>query len=258
MSTEILVKDLRERSLPVAALSIGIGILTIGALGVYSGMSDTLDDLTKDFPEELMSFMGGDAPGGYVVGEVFNLIAPLALVGFAVMTGAAATAGEEERKTLGMVMGTPVSRTSVLVGKAVALLVALGVATGGFLLAASSATAWFDVGLSTGNVVATAVHLGSLALVFGAVAMAAGAVTGRASVAAGVAGGIAVASYLANSMLPLADLDGWAEVSPWFYYAGSEPLVNGFDPTHFLVLCGLAAAAFAVALVAFNRRDLKG
>ena len=115
MSTEVLTKDLRERAVPVSALSIGVGLLTIGALGVYSGMSSTLDDLTKDFPEELMSFMGGDAPGGYVVGEVFNLIAPLALVAYAVMTGAAATAGEEERKTMGMLMGTPVSRTSIFV-----------------------------------------------------------------------------------------------------------------------------------------------
>ena len=258
MSAEVLTKDVRERALPVAALSLGISLLTIGALGVYSGMSGTLDDLTKDFPEELMAFMGGDAPGGYVVGEVFNLIAPLALVAYAVMTGASATAGEEERKTLGMVMGTPVSRTSVLVAKAGGLLLALVTSTGLFLLAAVGASTLFDVGLQAGNVVATVLHLGSLALFFGALAMAVGAATGRPGVAAGVAGGVAVLSYLAKSMLPLADLDRWAELSPWFYYAGSEPLTNGFDIVNFLVLLVLAAVAFGVALLAFNRRDLKG
>lgn len=69
---------------------------------------------------------------------------------------------------------------------------------------------------------------------------------------------MAVVSYLAKSMLPLADLDRWAELSPWYYYAGSEPLANGFDVAHFLVLVGLAVAAFAAALLAFNRRDLRG
>ena len=258
MSTEVLTKDVRERALPVAALSIGVGLLTIGALGIYSGMSGTLDDLTKDFPDELMAFMGGDAPGGYVVGEVFNLIAPLALVAYAVMTGASATAGEEERKTMGMVMGAPVSRTSMLVAKAGGLVLALVVSTGLFLLAAVGAATVFDVGLQAGNVVATVLHLGSLSLFFGAVAMAVGAATGRPSLAAGVAGGVAVMSYLTKSMLPLADLDRWAELSPWFYYAGSDPLTNGFDPVHFLVLVGLAAGAFAAALFAFNRRDLRG
>ncbi len=258
MSTEVLTKDLRERLVPVTALSVGLGLLTVGGLGVYSGMGDTLDDLTKDFPDELMAFMGGDAPGGYVVGEVFNLIAPLALVAYAVMTGASATAGEEERKTMGMVMGTPISRTRMVISKIGGLVLALAVATGLFLLAAVGASSWFDVGLQTGNVAATVLHLGSLALMFGAVAMAVGAATGKPGLAAGAAGGLAVASYLAKSMLPLADLAEWAEVSPWFYYAGSEPLANGFDVAHFLVLSSLALAALLAALIAFNRRDLRG
>ncbi len=137
MSAEVLTKDLRERAVPVAALSVGVGLLTDRRPRASTrACRGTLDDLTKDFPEELMAFMGGDAPGGYVVGEVFNLIAPLALVAYAVMTGASATAGEEERKTMGMVMGTPVSRTSMLVAKAGGLVVSLARGHGLFLLAA--------------------------------------------------------------------------------------------------------------------------
>ena len=258
MPVEVLTKDLRDRVVPVTALSVGVSLLTVGALGVYSGMPDTLDELTQSFPEELMSFVGGDAPGGYVVGEVFNLIAPLALVAYAVMTGASATAGEEERKTMGMVLGAPVSRRTMLLSKAGGLALSLMAAAGLFLLAAAVSSSWFDVGLQTGNVVATVVHLGSLALLFGAVAMAFGAATGKPGLAAGITGALAVASYLASSMLPLADLDRWAELSPWFYYAGSNPLTNGFDLAHFLVLSGLAALAFAAALFAFDRRDLRG
>ncbi len=258
MSAEVLTKDLRERSVPVVALSVAVGVLTVGALGIYAGMSTTLDDLTQDFPDELMAFMGGEAPGGYVVGEVFNLIAPLALVAYAVMTGAAATAGEEERKTLGVLLGAPVSRTRVLVEKAAGLTLAVAGATGLFLVAAAGASAMFDVGLQTSNVVATVMHLGMLAWAFGLIALAAGAATGKVGVGAGVGGGLAVASYLADSVLPLADLDRWAELSPWFYYNGGEPLANGLDPVHLLVLAAVAVGAFAVALISFNRRDLRG
>lgn len=258
MSAEVMTKDLRDRSLPVLALGLALGVLTVGALGVYSGMSATLDNLTKNFPAELMAFMGGDAPGGYVVGEVFHLIAPLALVTYAVLTGASAIAGEEESKTLGVLLGVPVSRTRVLAEKAGALAVSVAVATGLFLLAAAGSSAMFDVGLQTSFVVATAVHLGALALMFGLVALAVGAATGKVGLAAGGAGGLAVLSYLAASMLPLADLETWAPFSPWFYYAGSEPLTNGLDPTHLLVLVLLALASFAGALFFFNRRDLRG
>lgn len=259
MTAEIvLARDLRERAVPVVVLSLSIGLLTFGALGVYSGMSTTLDDLTQDFPEEVLTFIGGDGPGGYVVGEVFNLIAPLALVSYAVMSASSATAGEEQRKTLGLVLGAPVSRAAVMIAKALGLLVGVVAATGLFLVSAVVSSLMFDVGLDIGHVLATGVHLGALVAFFGAVSLLTAAATGRPGLASGVAGGLALASYLSASMLPLADLDRWAELSPWFYYAGSDPLANGLDPTHLLVLTGLTGIALAVAVFSFVHRDLKG
>ncbi len=258
MSTDVLVKDLRDRRTSVTVLGLSLALMTFFVLGIYAGMRVTLDDLTKDFPPELLAFMGGDAPGGYVVGELFNLIAPIALVGYAVMTGASATAGEEERKTLGMLLGAPVSRTDVLVSKAVGLVSGVVLATALFMLAAAGSSVLFDVGLGTTNVVATSVHLGMLAILFGLLALAVGAATGRSGTAAAASGGLALVCYLADSMLPLAGLERWAELTPWFYYAGSDPLRNGLDLVHLSVLAVLAALALAAARVAFNRRDLKG
>ncbi len=258
MAADVLAKDLRERSVSVLALGLSVAMLTVGVLGIYTGMSDAIDELTRNLPAEVLAFVGGDAPGGYVVGELFHLIAPLALVAYAVLTGASALAGEEENKTLGLLLGVPLRRSRLVAEKAVGLVVGVGSAGGLFLLAAVGASALFGVGLDGWHVVATGVHLVLLAVLFGSVALALGAATGRSGLAAGAVGAVAVAAYLSDSMLPLARLDGWARLSPWYYYTGSDPLVNGLDLPHLGVLAALTGAALLVAVIAFGRRDLRG
>lgn len=258
MSTDVLVKDLRERTVPGGGLALGLSATTIFVLGIYAGMRTTFDAITQDFPPELLAFIGGEGPGGYVVGELFHLIAPAALVAYAVVTGASATAGEEERGTLGMLLGLPVRRTAVLTGKTVGLVAAVVVVTAAFAASVLVADVLFGVGLSAGGVLAASVHLGALALMFGFLALAAGAATGRPATASGTVGGLALVCYLADAMLPLADLAGWAELSPWFYYAGSEPLVHGVSPGHLAVLVAIGVAALVAARLAFDRRDLRG
>ncbi len=258
MPNDVLVKDVGERRVPALGLGVGLFVMAMFVLGLYSGLKETLDEMTAGFPDALLDFVGGDGPGGYVVGELFGLIAPIALVGYAVMSGASALAGEEEKGTMAMLSAQPVSRTSILAQKAIGLLIALTVAAGLFWAGVTLSAAYFDVGLDLGGLAAACVHLLFLAAAFGALALALGAATGQPGLAAAIAGGVAALSYLSNAMFPLAGLDGWAELSPWFYYAGDEPLANGINVVHLLVLAVLAAAALAVSVGTFNRRDLKG
>lgn len=258
MSGDILAKDLTERRTPVLALGGFLFVMAMFALGLYSGLQETFDKLTRDMPEQLLTFIGGDTPGGYVLGEIFSLIAPLTMVGYAVMAGSAATAGEEERKTLGVLVAQPVTRRSILLAKATGLVTAVLAIGALFWLGTTLAATVFDIAVDTGGVAAACLHLALLAVMFGTIALAAGSLTGRPGTAAAVAGGAAVAAYLADSMLPLADLDSWAELSPWFYYFGSDPLRNGVDIGHLLVLAVVAALALLVAVRSFERRDLRG
>ena len=258
MSPQILARDLRDRRATVVVVSAGFAILTLAALGVGSGLQDTIDDLTRNMPEALTAFIPADVPGGYVVGEVFNLIAPLLLVGYATITGAAAAAGEEDRGTMTVLISLPVSRRQVLAAKSVGLVIALTVLLVMFGAAAWLASILFGTGLTVVNIAATCLHLLALAAVFGALALAVGGLTGDPSLASMITGGTAAVAYIADSLLPLAGLEGWARLSPWHYYASSTPLANGLDVVHLLVLLGLAAVATGVAFVGFDRRDLKG
>lgn len=258
MSAEILTRELTDRRTPVAALSAVLVILAFFVTGISSGLESTMQALTNAMPKAVTAFIP-IGPGGYGVGELFNLMAPLVLIAYAVMTGAAATAGEEQAGTMSMLSAQPVSRRSILAQKGLSLAGGLAVVTLVFGAATAISAALFGVdALTTAHVAAACLHLYLLALLFGAVTLAAGTLTGNPSITAGIGGGLAVAAWVSASMLPVAGLDGWARLSPWYYFSSGEPLANGIDLTHVLVLAVLTALAAAIAFVAFDRRDLKG
>ncbi len=259
MSPDLVRKELRDRLSPTLSLGIWLALFCGLALSIYAGMKATLDELVSGYPPELLAVIGGaQGPGGYVVGEIFNLIAPLALVIYAIAAGARSVAGEEDGGTMGLLAAQPLTRLSILVSKATGLVSSLLAASMLFWVGVTTGSNVFGVGLASRDAAAASVHLFVLATSFGLVGLAAGAVTGSATRAAGITGGFAAAAYLAATTLPLAGFDRWAELSPWFYYNASQPLVNGIHPGHLLVLAAMAAVATVVAARVFTRRDLRG
>lgn len=258
MSPEILRHDLDARRTGTLVLGLSLGVLSFFALAMSVPMGDMLDALTNNLTPALQAFLGGETPGGYVVGEVFNLIAPITLVAYAVAAGASILAGEEQTKTMGILASQPVSRLSILWAKAGALAIVLVVAVAIFWAGLALGTWAFDVELSPGAAAAGSVHLLFLGLAFGALSFGVAAATGRPQVATAAVGGLAVVAYFAQAMLPLAGYDTAAQASPWYYYLGSEPLTNGVDLVHLGVLAVITVAGLIVAAVTFPRRDLKG
>ncbi len=59
--------------------------------------------------------------------------------------------------------------------------------------------------------------------------------------------------------MPLSEnFAGWAKISPFHYYLGSDPLVNGMHWGHGAVLAGVFVVLVAASLPAFQRRDIRG
>ena len=258
MSAELLTHEVRQRRTGTGVLGLALGAFAFFGLAVSGSLGTALDEMTKSFPKALTAFLGADVPGGYVVGEIFTLIAPIALVAYAVLAGASALAGEEASGTMSILSAQPVTRERVLVAKAGGLAASLiGIALL-FWAGMTLASVIFDSQITAGPLAAGTVHLLFLALAFAAISLAVGAATGRPEIASGAAGGIAVVAYLTNAMLPLAGMDRWAELSPWHYALGSDPLRNGIDIAHLGVLTGIGAIAFVIAVLTFRRRDLRG
>ncbi len=265
MLGSVLMKTLRDQRRALVWWATGLLATAAMYASFYPSVranAKTMDRFIKSMPEWMQnSFLSasGDytSPAGYLHTEMFSFFAPLLLLVFAIGAGARAIAGEEERQTLDILLATPVSRRRVAVDKFLAMVAGtLGLALVLWLSIAVLGPP-FDLTPDFANLGAAVVSCLLLGVAFGAIAFAVGCVTGRRGLAIGVTSAIAGISYLVDILVPAVKSLAWLQrLSPFHYYADSEPIANGLDPVHVLVLVAIAAVGFALALVGFERRDL--
>ena len=211
MLRNVALKSLRDIRRGFLWWSLGlIGFVSL-IVSVYPTVhsNPSLNKLAQDYPEALQAFIafGGavdySSAAGYLGIELFSLMVPLLLLVAAIGTGAGAIAGEEERGTLELLLANPVSRTRVVLEKAVALgleLAGLGLVLWLALWVGAVAT---GMDISVGHLAAATLSAVLLALAYGAIAILLGAATGRRALAIGVTAAAGVAAYLVNGLAPL-------------------------------------------------------
>jgi ABC-2 type transport system permease protein len=228
---------------------------------MYTAIDSTLADLGDDFPEAILAIAGGgdlsSAEGWYQV-EHFGLMVPIGVMVMTITIGARALAGEEARRTMGLLLANPISRSRVLLEKTLTML--LYAVTAGVVTFAGVAVGSMiaGLGLNMVNVAATSLLGTLLGLMFGAMALALSAATGRVKVAIFGAVGAALGFHVVASFLSINDsYAGWARWTPNYYYLGSDPLVSGMHWGHGALLAALTVGFIALSLVLFQRRDLR-
>jgi beta-exotoxin I transport system permease protein len=242
-----------------AALMFAFMGLMIGPM--YNFIDEALISMQASFPEELLALFGGgdmSTPEGFYQIETFGLMAPIAVMVVTVAIGGRALAAEEANRTMGLLLANPIGRSTVLLEKTAAMVLGafvVGIATFAGVVGGS----WIGgLGMSVINIAATTLLVTLLGLLFGTLALALGAATGR--VAAAIWGAVALAFvfFLIDGLLPFTEtLAGWARISPFYYYLSSDPLLNGMHWGHAAVLAGLTVVFVAVAVPLFQRRDLR-
>jgi ABC-2 type transport system permease protein len=242
---------------------VTIGVVSLASL-LYFGMIVYQDiDLSvyTSLPPAFESLIGigEDADvASLAYNAIYSSYGAIIMAGLAIAMGAAFIAGEERKGTIGVLLGNPRSRSQVLLAKTAAMLVMMGLSglvLGGVGLAAPAS---LGVSIEGMDVTAFTVHLIVGTVFYGFLALAIGSWTGRTGVASGVSAGVLAVSFFAVGILPI--IEGWENVAkafPWYYFAGSDPLMNGLDWGHLGILGGASLALFVVAFVGVNRRDLR-
>lgn len=245
------------------ALAGGGLMVALGAMmgPIYTFLPVELRDLGDQLPEALLALVGnGDfstAAGWYQL-ENFSLMAPTAVMLVTITLGARALAGEEGNRTMGLLLANPISRTSVLLQKASAMVLLVAVVGALTFVGTWIGVTISGVEMSMGGAAAASLLVSLLGLVFGGLALLLSAATGRVRVAVMGTLGVLLVAYFANSFLPLStDLADFARFSPFFYYLGGQPLVDGLDWVHAAVLGTIFLAEVMLATVLFTRRDLR-
>jgi ABC-2 type transport system permease protein len=255
------VRDLRWPTFWVAlTLAIGGGYFT----ALYNTYVQTFDlaSMMDKMPPAMKELIGGSDldlsnATGFLNIELFPLILPALLAGFAIAMGSGFTAGEEARGTIDVLLSYPVPRWQMVLEKVSALALSM-------VLIAVVMLAGIQVGAVVGDApvnldkVAAGLALATvLSLAFGMMALAIAALTGNRGASAGIPVGLIVVMYLVQSLsAQIETLRSINGLSLFHYYLGGNPLKNGLDAGNAVVLAAVALVLLVAALFAFERRDL--
>lgn len=255
------IRDLRWPTFWVAlSLALGGGYFT----ALYRTYTQTFDlnKLMQQMPESMRALIGGSdidlsSATGFLNVELFPLILPALLAGFAVALCSGFTAGEESRGTIDVLLSYPVARWRMVVEKLAALIIAMSVVSVVMLAGIQAGAVAGDSPVELDKVGAGLIMATFLSLAFGTMALAIAAYSGNRSAAAGIPIGLMVVMYLVQSLSPqIESLRAINWLSLFHYYLGHSPLKNGLNLGDTAILAMVAAIFLAISLIAFDRRDL--
>ncbi|MEB7448317.1 ABC transporter permease subunit [Arthrobacter koreensis] len=232
-------------------------------LPLYPSMNGAdMRSLISSLPPELVNALGYEdilSGPGYVQATFFGLLGFVLVTAAAVSWGSTAIAGAEESGRLELVLSHGVGRVHYALETALGILTRLlwfTVLTAAVVLALNGPS---ELGLDAADVVAAEAAWLGLGYLSGSVAMAAGALTGRRTVALGTAAGVAAAGYVMNALANQNPDLGWLRnLSPYSWAYRNDPLAEGFDVTGLGLLAAACALFTALAVWALNRRDVLG
>ena len=264
MLGKVLVRTLEDQRRALVYWSGSLVLLVGMYVAIWPSMRDQpgynqiLDQMPEAF-RSLFAAAGADMSTsvGYIQVELLSFMGPIAVLIYGISAGVAAVAGEEDRHTMDMLLANPVSRSRLVLDKFAAMvlgIVLLAAVTGAALVLEGMLV---DMGLPVGPVAAAMLHLALLGVVFGSLALALSAATGRSGVSRAVPIVVAVVAYVVNGLAPMVDwLEPVQKLSPFYQYIGHDPLRNGVDLSSVLVAVLTAAVLVGVAVAGFRRRDV--
>lgn len=258
---EMVRWDVREKVRLAAGVGVALAVTSVMVLALYPAVGDGFADLQENLPESVRNLLGGASAStlpGWVNLELVSILLPFVLLLLGAALGAAWLAGAEDDRTAAVLLSTPATRGGVVLAACVAGVLLLAVATvvtlAGFVV--GDAVVPDDLGRS--EVVATLVHVATLGVLGLALALAVGALGGRRALALGVPGVVGVVSFVVDGFAPTVPGLEWAQnLSAFFWAVGHEPLTTGWDLAGLGVVLGASVLLVLVAVVAYERRDLR-
>ncbi|MBK8264335.1 MAG: ABC transporter permease subunit [Nannocystis sp.] len=256
----VLVQVLRERRRSLAGWAVAFAAICGMYTSIYPYMAEmNLQAMLEALPREMIEALGYDdmsSAAGYVGSATYGLVAFALLMVFAIGNGAALLAGDEESGALELELTSPLPRAAIYVQRLGALWAQITALVAVVFAVTLTLDLAQGLGIPTLDLAAATLQLWLLIGLFGSLAFAAGAATGRRGIGLGVAATLAVVSWMLNAIGPTIGLEWMSSISPVGWYMDSNPITRGFHPVDALLLALAAALVIAAGLRRFVRRDL--
>ena len=266
MHAHVLRRGLAEQTRALIAWAGGLGLLALMYLAFYPaihGSGVNIQQLLDQLPKPVRdAFLGAgvdyNTPTGYLGTELFAFLVPLLLLVVAIVAGSRALAAEESTGTIDLLLATPLPRRRLVVEKALAAsLPVLGLAAVVWLVVLAFGPP-FGIVVNVADLAVALLAVALMAIGFGLLALLIAGATGRRSLGAGAAAGLAAACYVLNALgSAVPALQGVATiVSPFHWTGGPGVLVSGVPWSGMLALVVLPFVLLGLALLTYERRDL--
>lgn len=260
-SLPLFAKVARDTWPGLVGWAAAIAGTTLVYLPLHRSFGDeSIAQVMESMPQALIKALNYDllASGpGYVQATIYGLLGFAFLTIAAVGWGGQAVGGDEEAGRLELTLAHAVSRSQVVLERALAMTLKVIILAGVTLALVLALNGPSDLGIDVGNAVETSVDFAALALLPGAMALCVGAWTGRRVPALVAGAAVAVLGYTLNALGNQDDNLEWMHtLSPYHWAYGNQPLINGVDWGGFALLAGLSALLVALAVVGLNRRDV--
>lgn len=259
----IFLKTLRENRRGLFWWSLGLVAMVFAVVAFYPDFKDQTEfnellrtsDAIKAIAPNVTSFT---SPEGYMNSQLYALVAPLLVIIYATVQGTGTIAGEENRGTLPLLLANPVSRERIVCEKFSAIVMSVGILTAITFVATALIGPVFELDFAFDKLLAIHASLFLLGILYGALALLAGAAWGNRNGASGIVTALAVGAYLVYTLAPLSDaIEPYQKFSPFYQYFQHDPLSKGLDWGDAGILAALTTLFFVLAVLAFRRRDVR-
>ena len=255
--------ELRVRTGAIIGWGIGLFIFAGGYLMFYPSIEEQFSKLDISNIPLYQAFgeMNMATFEGYMASTVVNFLAVIFAI-YAVVNGTGTLAGEEDAGTLELLAAMPLPRWQIVTAKAVAIIISGVLILVLTVLGVMGAVAWLVEQVETQITAAD-----SIPAVFGALPitmcfmmislfLGAWLPNRRAASTAGTV--IVIFSYLGSNLANM--IDALKPVKPYlpftYYETTARVFTEGIDVGDALILLGVAAVFLALAILAFQRRNL--
>jgi len=258
----IAARALADRVTIVGALAFYSLAMGAGVGALWPPLKKTFASLSASLPAAFDRILGNVSmatPAGWMNAEMMSLVAPGFLIATAIISGGAATAGEERARTMGLVLSTSTSRTTFLAAKTAAMVAHVLIVSVAMFTGLVVGNLIGHMGIGVGLLLAATAQATLVGLVFGAIALTIGAAGTDRRQTMTISAGIAGLSFVLAVILPMNESLAWlAKLNFWYPYIANPALVHGIDGGFAAVLAACAVIISAVGFVIFPRRDLRG
>lgn len=243
--------------------SLGITGLIILTLAFYPTVHNQAAQLNKSFgnlnSSTLALFGGTDffSPVGYLNSQLLYLMLPLLLIIMGIGLGSSLIGREETDGTIELLLARPISRSRLLMAKALAGAFALLVATTVGSIVLIGLSRLVHIGVPLANILTALFICYLLVLTFSAAAFLLAA-TGRGRAAAlGVTVAYTLGGYIIGSLANTVQwLHGVSIIFPYHYYDSAAILRGSFKWSSVVFFVSFTTACLVLSWLSFRRRDL--